>query len=466
MDLVQFFGRFHVLVLHLPIGILLMAAVLELYCVAFKKQRTPTLKTIWLWGAVSACGAALLGYLLSLGGGYSADAVFIHKAFAFAVIGCAFVCWGYFSWLPKKPYAPYLTSVLCVLQLFLLFSTGHYGANMTHGSTYLFDYAPDPVRQLAGLPAHPKPRDKITDLKQAHVYLDIVEPILQARCVACHNGEKSKGKLNLSQLDTLLKGGQSGPAVVAGDLQKSELYQRITLDSHAKKFMPAGGKPALNDTQIKTLAWWISAGLPTDKTLADLEISDDAKSVLATLLGLQAAKGAWPLPEIPVLSEALASELEAVGFVVKQIAGDVSYIDLDYSVARQAFSDQALQTLLKAKTHVAWLNLANSQVSDAQVAQLAQLKNLLKLRLEKNPITSQAIAALSSLDQLTYLNLYGTQVDDAVFESLKNMKSLQNVYLTSTGVSSQALENWRQKSNSKELKVIAGNANMGVKNEN
>lgn len=97
MDLITFFGRFHVLVLHLPIGILLMAAVIEMSCVAFNKPRTKTLNTIWLWGLISACGAALLGYMLSLSGGYSEEAVFTHKAWAFAAIFCALICWIFFS---------------------------------------------------------------------------------------------------------------------------------------------------------------------------------------------------------------------------------------------------------------------------------------------------------------------------------------------------------------------------------
>ncbi|WP_017446947.1 c-type cytochrome domain-containing protein [Gayadomonas joobiniege] len=468
MDLIQFFGRFHVLVLHLPIGILLMAAVLELYALFFNKQRTKTLQTIWLWGALSACGAALLGYLLSLGGGYNADAVFVHKAFAFAVIGCAFICWFYFCLLSRisSKFAPFITTILCFGQLFLLFSTGHYGANMTHGSTYLFDYAPDPVRKLAGLEAHPTPREKVTDLAQAHVYLDLIGPVLEQKCVACHNDDKSKGKLNLTRLDSLFKGGQSGPAVVAGDLNASELYRRITLDSHDKKFMPAGGKPPLSDIQVKTLAWWIEAGLPQDKLLGELELDDTARSILATQLGLQAAKGSWPLAKTEPLSQTLADELTAAGFVVKQISQDVAYIDLDYSVSRQAFTDQALEVLLKAKDHVAWLNLANSQVSDPQLAALSQLTHLIKLRLEKNPITSQGINHLAGLDQLTYLNLYKTKVDDQVFSALQQLPALKNLYLTETLVSEQALTQWQQKNKTSSLQVIAANYDlMGQNNE-
>lgn len=441
MDLITFFGRFHVLVLHLPIGILLMAAVIEMSCAAFNKPRTQTLKTIWLWGLISACGAALLGYMLSLSGGYSEEAVFTHKAWAFAAIFCAFICWVFFakqktqSTKNSKALSAVIYS-LCSIQLFLLFSTGHYGANMTHGSTYLFEYAPNPVRQLAGMEPHAKPRPKITQLEQADAYLDIVKPILSQNCTGCHNPEKSKGKLNLTTPELMFKGGQSGPAVVAGDLQQSELYQRITMDTHAKKFMPAGGKPPLTDNQVATLAWWIKNGAPVQTPLSAINLTKDARSVLSVNLGLELAKGDWPLPKIEMISNESAEQLSKQGFIIKQIAKDINYLDIDYSVSRQALTNEALNQLLSIKEHVVWLNLANSQVSDQQLKMLAQFPNLLKLRLEKNPISDQGIEHLTQLNQLTYLNLYRTNITDNSLSTLATLPNLTQLYTGETQVSS------------------------------
>ncbi|MER2490725.1 c-type cytochrome domain-containing protein [Catenovulum sediminis] len=455
MDLIQFFGRFHVLVLHLPIGILLMAAVLELNCLFFKKQRSNTLNTIWLWGLLSAAAAAVLGYMLSLSGGYSDEAVWIHKMFAFAVIACALICWILFSNFSQKNLPATLVTALCTCQLFLLFSTGHYGANMTHGSTYLFDYAPNPIRSLAGLEPHAKPRAAISKLEDADVYLDVVQPILQKRCVACHNSDKSKGKLDLSHYDLVLKGGQSGNTIVSGDAQASELFVRISLDSHDKKFMPAGGKPPLSETQIASIAWWIKQGAPASGLLSEFNLADKDKQVLARTLGLQKGKDAWPLDDISPLPQAIATELTQAGFIVKQISHDVQYIDLDYSVARRALSEQAMQALLKAKDYVVWLNLANSQVSDVQVAQLSQLTNLIKLRLEKNPISSNALTGLSQLPHLSYLNLYQTQVDDGALAILSQFKSLKQLYLAESNVSATALQNWLETQAKQHINVIA-----------
>ncbi|MDU0355124.1 c-type cytochrome domain-containing protein [Paraglaciecola aquimarina] len=78
--------------------------------------------------------------------------------------------------------------------------------------------------------------------------------MLERRCVSCHNDSKQKGKLNLSSIEGLVKGGKSGKAIVANNLNQSELYQRITMAHEQKGFMPAEGKTPLSDEQTKAIA--------------------------------------------------------------------------------------------------------------------------------------------------------------------------------------------------------------------
>ena len=58
----------------------------------------------------------------------------------------------------------------------------------------------------------------------------------------------------------LMEGGDSGPPVIAGSLEKSDLYRRITLPTDDEEFMPTDGKPALKPDEIKLIAEWIMAG--------------------------------------------------------------------------------------------------------------------------------------------------------------------------------------------------------------
>ena len=50
-----------------------------------------------------------------------------------------------------------------------------------------------------------------------------VAPILQDRCLACHNARSAKGRLNLETYSSLQKGGESGPSVIAGNVEESLL---------------------------------------------------------------------------------------------------------------------------------------------------------------------------------------------------------------------------------------------------
>ncbi len=91
-----------------------------------------------------------------------------------------------------------------------------------------------------------------------------VRKLLQSRCVDCHGGKKTRGGLDLTTRAALLRGGDSGAAVVPGDARKSRLYRMVL---HAEKpGMPANGDK-LPDTAAALLAAWIDAGAPYDRPL-------------------------------------------------------------------------------------------------------------------------------------------------------------------------------------------------------
>jgi len=63
-------------------------------------------------------------------------------------------------------------------------------------------------------------------------------------CESCHGPEKQKGKLRLDSLEALMKGGENGPVVVAGNPKKSPLVARVLLPATDDDHMPPEGKPA------------------------------------------------------------------------------------------------------------------------------------------------------------------------------------------------------------------------------
>jgi hypothetical protein len=94
-----------------------------------------------------------------------------------------------------------------------------------------------------------------------------VQPLLRQRCLKCHGGKKIKADFDLSTRKGLLRGGESGPAILLGKARASLLYQLIT---HAKEpRMPKGGKLAAGD--VAQIAAWIDCGAPYDGPLAGPE---------------------------------------------------------------------------------------------------------------------------------------------------------------------------------------------------
>lgn len=205
--------------------------------------------------------------------------------------------------------------------------TGHLGGSLTHGDTYLLQYAPGAVRVLAGLPADAGPRPKPADVASADIYLDVVQPALDRRCLVCHNGSKKSGGLSVASYETLMKGGSKGAVITAGNLAASDLLRRVNLAPGRSDFMPKDGKTPLNKNEITAIGWWISQGAPKNATVGDLKPTPEASSAIAAVIGTAGEEGEAPNPggpdEGPPLPQVAEADTAAVAKVVAQgfIAG-------------------------------------------------------------------------------------------------------------------------------------------------
>ncbi len=93
-----------------------------------------------------------------------------------------------------------------------------------------------------------------------------VRPTLVNNCYKCHSHEatKLKGGLSLEFRETVLKGGDTGPAVVPGDPEKSLLIKAVRYTDPDLQMPPKGEK--LSDDQIANLISWIKMGAPDPRT--------------------------------------------------------------------------------------------------------------------------------------------------------------------------------------------------------
>src|ERR1700679_1627768 len=83
-----------------------------------------------------------------------------------------------------------------------------------------------------------------------------IRPVLVARCEPCHSASP-KANFRVTSRQSLLQGGDSGPAIVPGKPEESRLYQAITYQRTDLQ-MPPGGK--LPDTVIADVREWIATG--------------------------------------------------------------------------------------------------------------------------------------------------------------------------------------------------------------
>lgn len=441
-DFVLFFGRFHPLVVHLPIGFLLMAVIIALLSRREKfKALSPALDFILLLGAVSAALASVLGYMLSWGGNYNSDSLFWHQWMGILLTLISFlIYWLRKSTWDKIPRLMKTNSHFAFFALLVLIAfTGHLGGNLTHGSEYLLQYAPDPLRVMAGMDPKPVPRPPVTVLDSADIFLDVVHPLIQSKCQSCHNGDKMKGELLLTGYAEMLEGGENGPSVVPGDLENSLLYQRITLPPTHDDYMPAEGKEGFNDDQIALIQWWIENDAPPSMVLAGMEMESNMVSKFERVLGISTADDRLPDKEIAA-ADSVALELAGKeGFVIKKIIAGSNFLELKLPYNGQNLLDMDIQSLVPLKDHIVWMDLSGGELKDLHLEIVGQFKNISRLNLANNQISDLGLAFLRGLDELSYLNLYGTSVSDGGVETLKALKKLRSVYLWQTQITDSGI---------------------------
>jgi cytochrome c553 len=114
---------------------------------------------------------------------------------------------------------------------------------------------------MAALAAAPLFAQQAAQTTENDRFEQVIRPLLVTKCGSCHGADKQHGGLRLDTLDSTLKGGSRGAAVVPGKPGESKLIAAIKQTGDLK--MPPGGK--LSDTEIAALESWVAAGAPWPK---------------------------------------------------------------------------------------------------------------------------------------------------------------------------------------------------------
>lgn len=420
MAILSFLGRLHPLIVHLPIGFLLLAAVFYFFGNkekhAFLQKALPI--TLFL-SAISSVAAALFGWFLANEGSYDDQTLFLHRWMGIGVAVLATTAW--ILTIQSKKIPVWLIGAMVIL----LTVTGHLGGALTHGADYLIQpFKGEIKKEERTFPARP---DSII------AYTHLVQPILEEKCYSCHNDTKQNGGLNLSTWEGLQKGGDGGK-VLKNEAWESELFHRVTLPQSSKKFMPPKGEP-LTFGEITILKWWMQQGAKREVSIVEMDTNEEIKQTLLHDYQLDITpKSFVEIFEIEALDNAILSELDEAGWQLSELAQTNNLLDVGVKAGSERPN---ISDLIKASQHVTWLNLEDSELTNEDLKTIAQLPNLSRLRLQNNPISDEGLAHLTSLKNLESLNLYGTAITDAGLEYLKQMPALKRVYLWQTQVTEE-----------------------------
>jgi len=145
-----------------------------------------------------------------------------------------------------------------------------------------------------------------------------VRPILEERCVSCHQASDAKGGLRLDTLEMAVKGGDEGPSIVPSNPAESELLARVKLPADHSDVMPPKGDP-LSGEQAAILEAWIADGAHWPEGLVLREVTDEEKAALA-----YATRRQGEIKEVRVYpkSVVLETERDFHGVLVKAVYQD------------------------------------------------------------------------------------------------------------------------------------------------
>jgi uncharacterized membrane protein len=411
-DWQQFFGRFHPLAVHLPIGLLILVPLLEVAGTLRPALREAAGFVLTL--AFASCLLALsLGFLLAYGSGDSGAGVTRHLWGGIVLTIVALCCMlARPQWIAGG--AGYAYPALLACMLIALIWTAHQGGSLIYGSNFLTRYMPPGMKRMLALG---------TEAPATSFYAMHIHPILDANCASCHGEAQAKGGLRMDSYELLLQGGKDGPVIVAGNAAKSVLFQRITLPRDHKRFMPAEGRPPLQSEDIASIKAWIDQGAsPTLTKLTGITIREELPETPIEPVGDYSAL----MPEIQKIERGQGAKL-------KQVSAKPSDGLILFTVdAASTFNDAQLAQFQEFAPYIVEAELDRTAVTDASFDTLKQFTHLRALHLEETKITGAGLPKLASLSHLSYLNLSGTQVTAASAASLSAIKSLRHVYLYNT----------------------------------
>jgi len=492
-----FLGRFHILMVHMPIGLLFVVPLMEMVGWTRWGKRVREGVPFVLWMAVlTAAAASFLGYLMMQAEDIAGRWMTLHMWTGLAV--------GVFAVLALVFKLAKVGPLYFVTLLAAVGSTaaaGHFGGAMIHSPEYLSEHAPEQIKPMleAGLATGNAERgtfDKLIDslLAVTHsgessgvagtessehgegeshtsaegasgagagvdgegeekvsipnqlVFDSFVLPILRGKCTECHSEEKIKGKLRLDNHAMIMAGaeGTDYPTVVPGDADGSELIARVVMPEDDDLFMPPEGKDKLTEAEIAVLKWWIAGGAKAEGTVSELKADEKMLEVLAAVSeSLASGEDVEIIVEVDDEPEGVWPTLSDEEQQQRLDAAKLAAKEGGFSILPVSAEDDRLR--------VSAVN-ASASFGDEQLAALAPVaERVVWLDIGRTQVSDEGMANIGQMPNLERLHLEQTKVTDAGMKHLAALKKLEYLNLYGTEVTAAIFEPMAELRNLRKL---------------
>lgn len=403
---VSWLGHWHPLILHFPI-VLVLVTVIQYW------RKDPYLS--WYLAATTLLTliSAITGFVLSMEGGSKGNLILTHQWMGVAV-SLIMVFWHFFSKSISSGQIKLLQGTLVLLVVL----TGHFGGMVTHGQDFLA-FGSKYESEILSMPENP------------NIYAHVVQPVLNKKCVSCHNENKAKGGLILTDFSSIFKGGKSGSI-----LGEEGLFHRINLPMGDEDHMPPADEKQLDKDEFTILKTWLDQGASAELMFSDLVDGSDLNIIVSQLIGERKSNLWEDLPEI--------SDDEILKY-----ASDYCTIQRMYNGSNalqvivfphKTFESKELQQLKPIAKNTVDLNLSNLPLTEKDIDFFNSFENLEKLNLSGSGISDEGFLALEKLDRLQILKIYNTKMSDASLKQLSEMPALSNLYIYNTNISEDGIQ--------------------------
>ncbi|WPR76403.1 c-type cytochrome domain-containing protein [Algoriphagus sp. NG3] len=416
------FGRFHPILVHLPIGFLVFGVILIFWAGKKYSIYSPIIQLAFLLGGISAGLASISGFLQFQYEGYGWDTVKFHLILGIFTTVLSFGFWYY---LKKSAVSPLRLKIKGAMLLAILTLTGHLGGNITHGENYFTEVLPPELQAfLGGEASSNEPLELPADnWEEVEFFTGAIQPILDQNCKSCHNPKKLKGELDLSSFKAILKGGEDGAILENGNAEGSSLFARLILPQDHEDHMPPKDKRQPRKEEIELIRAWIASGSSEHAKLGETAINLS----LVEPFFKKDEKPFYPVVETPTLPHDSISKLRDYGLFAEAVKKDSPFLKIS-CVNFPAFSDSDWRMLQSAKDQIVYLDLSRTTVSDAILEQISSLPNLTVLKLNQTAIQGAGLGKLVENKNLKLLYINNTQVTVDKLSVLDGHASLEKVF--------------------------------------